>query len=119
MPATLHQGSTGFDVAVLQLQLTLKNATARPLRVDGGFGPLTRAALVAFQSRNGLAADGIAGPKTHAALAQGLNLSAVHHAMMHIAQPTQTTCWAAEYRDDDAFDRGGGAGKDACGDGRK
>lgn len=95
MPATLHQGSTGFDVAVMQLQLNLKNAATRPLRVDGGFGPLTRAALVAFQSRNGLAADGIAGPKIHATLAQGLNLSAVHHAMTHIAQPTQTTCWAA------------------------
>ncbi|GAB1434030.1 hypothetical protein MASR2M32_02380 [Sphaerotilus sulfidivorans] len=95
MSTTLHQGSTGFDVAVMQLQLNLKNAAARPLRVDGGFGPLTRAALVAFQSRNGLAADGIAGPKTHTALAQGLNISAVHHAMTHIAQPTNTTCWAA------------------------
>jgi len=95
MSTTLHQGSTGFDVAVMQLQLNLKNTAARPLRVDSGFGPLTRAALVAFQSRNGLAADGIAGPRTHAALAQGLNISAVHHAMTHIAQPTDTTCWAA------------------------
>jgi hypothetical protein len=95
MPSTIHQGATGFDVAVMQLQLNLKNAAARPLRVDGGFGPLTRAALVAFQSRSGLVADGIAGPRTHAALAQGLNLSTVHHAMTHIAQPTNTTCWAA------------------------
>lgn len=95
MPATLHQGSTGFNVAVMQLRVNLKNVAARPLRVEGEFGPLTRVAVVAFQSRNGLAADGIAGPKTHAALAQGLNLSAVHHAMTHIAQPTDTTCWAA------------------------
>lgn len=95
MPATLHQGAAGFDVAVMQLQLNLKSVASRPLRVDGAFGPFTRAALVAFQSRQGLAADGIAGPRTHAALAQGLNLSTVHHAMTHIAQPTPTTCWAA------------------------
>jgi len=65
------------------------------LAVDGAFGPLTRAAVVVFQQRAGLVADGIVGRNTHAALAQGLTLSTANHNVTHIAQPTPTTCWAA------------------------
>ena len=95
MPTPLRIGSRGFDVAVLQTQLNLKGAPSPNLRVDGMFGPVTRAAVIAFQQRARLSPDGIVGPLTHAALGQGLTLSAAHHGITHIAQPTPTTCWAA------------------------
>ena len=41
--------------------------------VDGIYGPKTRAAVVSFQTKNGLVADGIVGPKTAAAI--GITLS--------------------------------------------
>lgn len=94
MPATVQSGSRGFDVAIVQLQLNLKGATPK-LNVDGAFGPLTRTATVAFQSKSALAADGIVGPKTHAALSQGLRITSHNHGMSLIPQPTDSTCWAA------------------------
>jgi hypothetical protein len=95
MPETLRVGSLGFDVALLQLQLNLKALPSPNLAVDGSFGSLTHAAVVAFQRRAGLTPDGVVGPLTHGALAQGLSLTAVNHGVHHIAQPTPTTCWAA------------------------
>jgi hypothetical protein len=95
MPATLRNGSRGFEVAVLQAQLNAKNAAGQKIHVDGSFGPITQAAVIAFQRRSALAADGIVGPLTHAALAQRLNLSTANHNITHIAQPTPNTCWAA------------------------
>ena len=95
MPATLRNGSRGYDVAVVQAQLNAKSSPSPGLKVDGAFGPLAQAAVVAFQSRAGLPPDGIVGPQTHAALAQGLTLSTANHSVTHIKQPTRTTCWAA------------------------
>jgi N-acetylmuramoyl-L-alanine amidase len=54
-------------VPVRRLQTALNRHGAR-LRVDGIFGQLTREAVIAFQRGRGLAADGIAGPETRAAL---------------------------------------------------
>src|SRR3989338_5916939 len=59
--STLRQGSTGVQVQCLQ---TIVGATA-----DGKFGPLTKAAVMAWQSGHGLVADGVVGPLTRAALA--------------------------------------------------
>ncbi|MFY9781158.1 MAG: peptidoglycan-binding protein [Candidatus Baltobacteraceae bacterium] len=56
-----QQGSTGENVRTVQYLL---NAQGASLTVDGDFGPLTAAAVVAFQSANGLAADGIVGDET-------------------------------------------------------
>ena len=57
----LQQGSSGTAVVNLQNLLNKFNAG---LTVDGDFGPTTRAAVVAFQAKNNLTADGIVGNKT-------------------------------------------------------
>ena len=44
--------------------------------VDGIFGPKTKAAVISFQKKNGLVADGIVGKKTAAAL--GMSLSSTN-----------------------------------------
>lgn len=62
----LKQGSSG--PAVKDLQQKLKNLGFNPKGVDGKFGPGTLAAVIAFQKSKGLKADGLAGPKTLAAL---------------------------------------------------
>ena len=53
---TIRKGSKGDDVRKLQELLGITT--------DGLFGPITKAAVVAYQSANGLKADGIVGPKT-------------------------------------------------------
>ncbi len=61
-PSSLKAGSSGSDVKRLQQQLkTLGYYTGS---VDGDFGAGTEAAVKAFQSRNGLTADGKAGKYT-------------------------------------------------------
>ena len=59
---TLSIGSEGPDVRVVQSLLNRIGYNAGP--VDGVFGNRTYQAVVAFQSNNGLAADGIVGPAT-------------------------------------------------------
>src|SRR5512139_3262679 len=65
MPA-LEQGFSGS--VVRKLQRKLKKLGFSPGRLDGVFGKKTRAALIRFQKSRGLVADGIAGPRTLAAL---------------------------------------------------
>ena len=62
----LKEGSAGRAVA--QLQAKLKKIGFNPGRIDGDFGPATKAALIGFQKCAGLLADGIAGPRTLKAL---------------------------------------------------
>jgi peptidoglycan hydrolase-like protein with peptidoglycan-binding domain len=57
----------GADIAAVQARLNALGASP-PLDVDGIAGPKTNAAIRAFQSNRGLAADGIVGPLTLAAL---------------------------------------------------
>ena len=57
---------------VERLQEALNEAGARPrLGVDGEFGAKTHKAVVAYQRKNGLKADGIVGPATASALDLG------------------------------------------------
>jgi peptidoglycan hydrolase-like protein with peptidoglycan-binding domain len=58
---TIRFGSSGITVRVLQRLLI---AHGYGLRVDGGFGPLTEAAVKAFQNRRNLLVDGIVGQRT-------------------------------------------------------
>ena len=60
------QGSTGATVKTIQTKL--KNWGYYNGAVDGIFGAKTKAAVVAFQKKNGLTADGIVGSKTAAAM---------------------------------------------------
>ena len=57
----VKRGDEIFPVRSLQDVLRARN---HPVAVDGIFGPLTEAAVKAFQQGNGLAADGIVGPLT-------------------------------------------------------
>src|SRR5688572_19177832 len=63
----LGVGSVGWDVAVLEFRL--RRYGLGPRAVDGRFTRSTQVALRRYQSRRGLAADGIAGPKTYRSLA--------------------------------------------------
>lgn len=62
---TMKIGSRGEPVAELQEALL---ALGYPVDTDGIYGPGTAAAVKRFQEARGLAADGIAGPQTRAAL---------------------------------------------------
>ena len=56
-----QEGSKGEDVKTVQYLVT---AQGHSTGVDGIFGPLTKAAVEAFQSSRGLGVDGIVGPQT-------------------------------------------------------
>jgi hypothetical protein len=63
----IRSGASGPMVA--ELQRRLNQAGADPvLEVDGVFGGHTRGAVIVFQQRHGLVADGIVGPQTWTAL---------------------------------------------------
>ena len=64
--AVLRAGSSGASVTALQETLT--QIGYAPGTADGKYGASTAAAVAAFQTSNGLTADGVAGPKTIAAI---------------------------------------------------
>ena len=63
---TYKRGSTGSVVS--QIQTKLKSWGYYRDAVDGIYGSRTETAVTSFQKRNGLAADGMAGPATLAAM---------------------------------------------------
>lgn len=69
--AILRQGSTGNEVKEVQRRLKMWGYYNGS--VDGIFGAGTRSAVIAFQQKNGLTADGIVGQSTYKAL--GMNSS--------------------------------------------
>ena len=69
--AVLRQGATGGEVK--EVQRRLKKWGYYNGNVDGVFGAGTRAAVIAFQKKNGLTADGIVGTATFQAL--GINVN--------------------------------------------
>lgn len=60
-PRTLCEGMQGSDVSVLQ---SLLQSHKYNVEITGTFDNRTKAMVLAYQSENGLDADGIAGPKT-------------------------------------------------------
>ena len=69
--AVLKQGSKGAEVKEVQRRLKLWGYYKGS--ADGVFGSGTRAAVIAFQKKNGLMADGVVGKSTYKAL--GMNSS--------------------------------------------
>ena len=67
----IRRGDSGDEVSDLQLDLA-KLGYLGGADVDGIFGGMTEAAVKDFQRDAGLAADGIVGPNTQAALAESL-----------------------------------------------
>jgi N-acetylmuramoyl-L-alanine amidase len=64
--AVIRQGNSGAQVRTIQKKL--KNWGYYKGSVDGIFGSKTKEAVKYFQRKNGLAVDGVVGPKTLAAL---------------------------------------------------
>ena len=64
--AVLRQGSSGGEVK--EVQRRLKNWGYYTGAVDGVFGAGTKKAVIAFQKKNGLTADGVVGKSTYKAL---------------------------------------------------
>ena len=67
--AVLRQGARGSDVK--EVQRRLKQWGYYSGSVDGIFGTGTRSAVIRFQKKNGLKADGVVGKETYKAL--GMN----------------------------------------------
>jgi peptidoglycan hydrolase-like protein with peptidoglycan-binding domain len=64
----LQFGSRGADVSSLQTFLAQDRVIYPQALVTGYFGSLTKGAVVRFQARNGLTADGISGANTNAVI---------------------------------------------------
>ena len=62
-PSVGEQAGT-FQVEPVQIQKALAQAGFYQGSIDGIIGARTRASIMAFQQANGLAADGICGPRT-------------------------------------------------------
>ncbi len=70
------QAATVEKPKVQDIQQALKNANLYEGKIDGVFGPNTKKAIEAFQSQNGLKADGKVGSKTWQKLKEYLNKKA-------------------------------------------
>lgn len=73
--AILRQGEKGGEVK--EVQRRLKEWGYYKGAVDGIFGPSTKNAVIAFQKKNGLKADGIVGKATYQALGMSASYNAV------------------------------------------
>jgi len=74
--AALDQKQKGKGTAtVVQLQSDLTTLGYFVTRIDGVYGPATTQAVKLFQQNNGLTVDGVAGPKTMAAIEQAMRFS--------------------------------------------
>lgn len=61
---TLRPGATGSDVKELQVRVAGWAGYGVNMAMDGSYGPQTTQAVKNFQSKYGLAVDGVAGPAT-------------------------------------------------------
>jgi N-acetylmuramoyl-L-alanine amidase len=81
--AVLRQGARGSDVK--EMQRRLKQWGYYDGSIDGVFGTGTRSALIRFQKKNGLTADGVAGQETFKALGMNSAYQALQNSV-----PSQT-----------------------------
>lgn len=92
--AVLRQGSNGGEVR--EVQRRLKQWGYYTGAVDGVFGAGTKKAVIAFQKKNGLTADGVVGMATYKAL--GMNNS-----YNILANQTQSGSSSSGYTDADLY----------------
>lgn len=76
--AVLRQGATGGEVKEVQRRLKLWGYYNGS--VDGQFGAGTKKAVIAFQKKNGLKADGVVGASTYKALGMSSSYQALQGA---------------------------------------
>ena len=69
MSRLLYDGMSGQDVRQLQERLNRAVPPVPALKVDGIFGPKTKASVLAFQKAHNLMTDGLVGPDTSSVLA--------------------------------------------------
>ena len=81
----LAVGAVGWDVAVLEFRIRRYGLRGRA--VDGRFTRRTAVALRRYQSRRGLIADGIAGPRTYRSLAGSSSRPAI---VWHVVRPGES-----------------------------
>ena len=87
----LRTGSNSEEVRALQEQLNqlgIHDAKGRPLVADGDFGANTKAAVQAFQSQQGISADGVVGPDTMGRLQAALQQQQLDPQGKNPSQPT-------------------------------
>ena len=95
---TLKKGSTGENVSDLQKFLNWYSA-AFALKVDGGFGDLTDAAVKAFQESEGIKLDGVYGSASLAKAQQyASNASKLLTEMKRLAWPNGTAKSKYDYK---------------------
>lgn len=75
--AVIKQGSKGQEVRTIQQKL--KNWGYYTGKVDGVYGTQTRSAVIRFQKKNGLTADGIVGNQTLKALGMSASSSSTNN----------------------------------------
>lgn len=85
----LKKGSSGINVVYLQIVLSM------PV-VDGKFGSATKAAVVAFQTRAGITADGVFGSKSRAALPPVPTISLVATPANIQSGQSSTLSWSSQ-----------------------
>ncbi len=83
---TLSEGSSGFDVAQLQIRVAGWAGYGVNLSIDGAYGAQTRQAVANFQRAYGLSVDGVAGPETFSKIyaLQDPDCSPVHFAWSEV-----------------------------------
>ena len=65
---TLGSGTSGSDVAQLQIRVAGWAGYGVNMAIDGDYGAQTAAAVTGFQRAHGLVADGVAGPATYSTI---------------------------------------------------
>lgn len=108
MKRVLRLGSRGSDVRGLQEALAIRGYDPGPL--DGVFGPLTQAAVEAFQRDGQIQVDGVVGPETRhameAATAPAPAAAPPAHLTDGVLPDAATSVWI--HRLDNAIERAGG-----------